>query len=217
MKIKIKEENFSAFTNRLEKIFFEKNLFSIAKTDLIEELLYLVNKYCEKPFMDNDNYTLSRILHTTESKIKATKRNIAQKFYSDDEYKSLFKKLLEKITSEKIVLNIDPDRKNGNEVIKLTIEDKNERNVLAYMMKQYAKETSDHSFNSEIVVVKKQAFLDTIVCYIAENKGDDGTEKNVEEIENMIRAKGFKLSLSAVITFTKENWINLAGIVLQIL
>lgn len=217
MEIKIKSEKLSEFENGLEKIFFEKNLFSIAKTDLIEELLYLSNKCCEVPFLDKDNYTLARDLHTTESKIKTTKQNIAQKFFSDDEYKSLFNNLLEKIVSEKIALNVEPDEKKDGNTLKLTVEDKNERNVLAYMMKQYVKETSDRSFNSEIVVVKKQAFLDTILSYLAENNGDAVTEQNVEKIRKTIKEKGFKLFLSDVLSFTKENWIDLAGFALKLL
>ncbi len=82
-----KTDNPKAFCNDLWRKITQERLFSYQKNDICDYVLYLFNKYDSAHFLDSHSNTENeRLLKTTASKIKASKKNIAVKFMSDIEY-----------------------------------------------------------------------------------------------------------------------------------
>ncbi len=149
----IKSTNAPLFVDELWQNLIKMNSWS--KADLFDYLLYLFNKYDERKFFDsNSNATNERLLKISASKIKATKKNIAVKFMSDDEYEGIFEDFLSAVANGKIAI------KDGSEgKIRFIIENPVFRNVLEARLKESVQESFDYTLNSEKVEISTHAFV----------------------------------------------------------
>ncbi len=153
---KPKIDNPQAFCDELWGKIIDDELFSRQKNDICDYVLYLFNKYDSAHFLDSlSNAENERLLKTTASKIKASKKNIAAKFMDDDEYKDIFANFLSDFVNGKIAIK-DANTKGR---IKLVIENPVYRSVLESKLKEKVQENFEYSLNSESVEISCSAFI----------------------------------------------------------
>lgn len=144
------------FANDLWGKIINDELFSRQKNDICDYVLYLFNKYDSSHFLDSHtNAENERLLKTTASKIKASKKNIAAKFMNETEYEGIFENFLSDFVNEKIA--IKDSNKSG--YVKLVIENPVYRSVLESKLKEKVQENFEYSLNSESVEISCIAFI----------------------------------------------------------
>lgn len=131
-KAQIVLDNAEKFANELWSKIVDDRLFSYQKNDICDYLLYLFNARDNGHFLDiNSNEQNERLLKMSATKIKTSKKNIAVKFMSEDEYNEIYAKFLDKIKT---------DFKNGKILIKddkfyFTIENTALRDIISAKLK----------------------------------------------------------------------------------
>lgn len=114
-------------------------LFSRQKNDICDYVLYLFNKYDSVHFLDShSNAENERLLKTTTSKIKASKKNISVKFMSDIEYQQVFKDFLNSLANDN-PKSIVKQKENGD--LEFTIENNVLKDILESKLKKWANTT----------------------------------------------------------------------------
>ncbi len=144
------------FANELWGKIIDDELFSRQKNDICDYVLYLFNKYDSAHFLDSlSNAENERLLKTTASKIKASKKNISVKFMNEAEYDEVFDDFLndldKRVKSNNLIIE------NGK--IKTTIENPALRDILSSKLKVITNDALDYSLNSEKVSISIKNFL----------------------------------------------------------
>ncbi len=156
MEYKLTLDNPKALCDELWHKITQERLFLYQKNDICDYVLYLFNKHDSAHFLDSQsNAENERLLKTTASKIKASKKNIAAKFMSENEYEGIFENFLSDFVNDKIA--IKDSNKSG--YVKLVIENPVYRNVLESKLKEKVQENFEYSLNSESVEISCIAFI----------------------------------------------------------
>lgn len=206
-------DNESKFVETLWNKIVNERLFSYQKNDICDYLLYLFNAHSKDKFLDtNTNEQNERLLKMNASKIKASKKNIAVKFMSEDEYNEIYSKFLDKIKT---------DFKNGKILIKddkfyFTIENTALRDIISAKLKTMDEEVLDFSFNSEKINISFNGFMSLLKVEFTKN--DDNRQEfetlvktftrkyNLKKgLKTLVCIAGFGANLSDIIDFVSTN------------
>lgn len=185
----IKDEKVAlVFTDELWQKIVQNGFGAFSKNDLCDYLLYLFNKHGGGFFDKNSNADNERLLKTTATKIKTSKKNIAVKFMSDSEYKKVFSDFLSDIVSEKVVFRPSHTQKG---FLTLIIENKVVRDMLADKLKAITQDTLEYNLNTEKVSISIDSFIQMLVKELPQNKQKD-LMKNVDSLKNKYKISSFK-------------------------
>ena len=100
--------------------------------------IFLINMI-RRTFLDShSNVENERLLKTTASKIKASKKNISVKFMSDIEYQQVFKDFLNSLANDN-PKSIVKQKENGD--LKFTIENNVLKDILESKLKKWVNTT----------------------------------------------------------------------------
>lgn len=204
-KYKIKKEDAVRFVNEINNIFVERGLYSLSKNELYEYIFYLLQKYDENnEYKNGSNYYLARKLKTTESRIKNCKVNIAQKYYSNDEYTQIFDDFLKDITNGNLVIMESSEKENYQIIIENVVT----RNTIANLLKSITKDTLDYSFNSEKVKISKESFLLLLQNYSCEEEIEKEKDRIRDKLKQDKNIDFVKDLVSAVLSKDKSFFVD---------
>ena len=192
-KHKLTLDNPKALCDELWCKITQERLFSYQKNDICDYVLYLFNKYDSAHFLDSlSNAENERLLKTTASKIKASKKNIAVKFMDSAEYDNIFNAFLANLAIgvKNKTIHIDDER------VRLVIENPVLRDILSSKLKAITDDTLDYSLNSEKVSISSKNFLAMISNEVA-----DKAKYNVliKELESKYKKAKVKNIASAIL------------------
>ena len=176
-KHKLTLDNPKALCDELWCKITQERLFSYQKNDICDYVLYLFNKYDSLHFLDSlSNAENERLLKTTASKIKASKKNIAVKFMDSAEYDNVFSTFLANldIGVKNKTIHIDDER------VRLVIENPVLRDILSSKLKAITDDTLDYSLNSEKVSISSKNFLAMISNEVADKAKYNALIKELE-------------------------------------
>ena len=165
---KDKEEEFAIeFISRYSKVGFgsmNKNDFEVMIYDLLKKYGNLSGK---------SNYDISLELQITESKVKKLSYEAELKYndHNDDTFKNDFFKILEKSRY----------KKDGCKV-QFSVEDKFLRTSISAKLKSLG-HFSDSSFNSEIISIDVESFIDLLDCVLSKNEKECIIKNNTSLFE----------------------------------
>lgn len=147
------------FANALWREITKNQLLSKQKNDICDYLLYLFNKHDSAHFLDSrTNAENERLLQTTATKIKSTKKNISVKFMSETEYKQVFKDFLNSLNDKNkhIVKEI---RKDKEPYLEFVIENNVLKDILEAKLKRCVGDTFSYTLNSEKLELSYESFI----------------------------------------------------------
>lgn len=150
------------FANALWREITKNQLLSKQKNDICDYLLYLFNKHDSAHFLDSrTNAENERLLQTTATKIKSTKKNISVKFMSETEYKQVFKDFLNSLNDKNkhIVKEI---RKDKEPYLEFVIENNVLKDILEAKLKRCVGDTFSYTLNSEKLELSYESFIKMI-------------------------------------------------------
>lgn len=180
-------DNADKFANELWTKIVDERLFSYQKADICDYLLYLFNTHSKEKFLDkNSNADNERLLKTTAAKIKTSKKNIAVKFMSDNEYKQIFKDFLNSLATTKLV----KEKENGN--LEFIIENNVLKDILEAKLKKWVNETFTYTLNSEKLVISCEAFLTMIKKEVKEQGKEKECEQAMKSLERTYTLSNLK-------------------------
>ena len=206
-KAQIVLDNADKFANELWSKVVDDRLFSYQKNDICDYLLYLFNTHSKDKFLDtNFNEQNERLLKMSATKIKTSKKNIAVKFMSEDEYNEIYAKFLDKIKT---------DFKNGKILIKddkfyFTIENTALRDIISAKLKTMDEEVLDFSFNSEKINISFNGFMSLLKVEFTKN--DDNRQEFETLVQTFTRKYNFKKGLKTLVCVAGFG-ANLSGII----
>lgn len=155
------------FANDLWSKIIDDELFSRQKNDICDYVLYLFNKYDSAHFLDSlSNAENERLLKTTASKIKASKKNIAIKFMNEIEYDNILSAFLGKFAND---LSQDKVNIKGDK-FHFTLENRALRDILDAKLKETMQEGLDYNLNSEKVYISFHSFISMLEIIAPEFK-----------------------------------------------
>ncbi len=153
------------FANELWGKIVDDELFSRQKNDICDYVLYLFNKYDSAHFLDSlSNAENERLLKTTASKIKASKKNISVKFMNEAEYRQVFIDFLNSINDKnrRIVKEIRPKDENKEPYLEFIIENNVLKDMLEAKLKRCVGDTFTYTLNSEKLELSYESFITMI-------------------------------------------------------
>lgn len=153
------------FANTLWREITKNQLLSKQKNDICDYLLYLFNKHDSEHFLDsNSNAENERLLQTTATKIKSTKKNISVKFMSETEYKQIFRDFLNSLNdkNKRIVKEIRPKDKDKEPYLEFVIENNVLKDMLEAKLKRCVGDTFSYTLNSEKLEISFKSFVEMI-------------------------------------------------------
>ncbi len=192
-KHKLTLDNPKAFCDELWRKITQERLFSYQKNDICDYVLYLFNKYDSAHFLDSlSNAENERLLKTTASKIKASKKNIAVKFMDSAEYDNIFNAFLANLAIgvKNKTIHIDDER------VRLVIENPVLRDILSSKLKAITDDTLDYSLNSEKVSISSKNFLAMISNEVADKAKYNAL---IKELESKYKKAKVKNIASAIL------------------
>lgn len=192
-KHKLTLDNPKAFCDELWHKITQERLFSYQKNDICDYVLYLFNKYDSAHFLDSHtNAENERLLKTTASKIKASKKNIAVKFMDSAEYDNIFNTFLANLAIgvKNKTIHIDDER------VRLVIENPVLRDILSSKLKAITDDTLDYSLNSEKVSISSKNFLAMISNEVADKAKYNAL---IKELESKYKKAKVKNIASAIL------------------
>ncbi|MGX3097611.1 hypothetical protein [Helicobacter sp. 23-1046] len=153
------------FANTLWREITKNQLLSKQKNDICDYLLYLFNKHDSEHFLDSrTNAENERLLQTTATKIKSTKKNISVKFMSETEYKQVFRDFLTSLNdkNKRIVKEIRPKDKDKEPYLEFIIENNVLKDMLEAKLKRCVGDTFSYTLNSEKLELSYESFIKMI-------------------------------------------------------
>ena len=192
-KHKLTLDNPKALCDELWCKITQERLFSYQKNDICDYVLYLFNKYDSAHFLDSlSNAENERLLKTTASKIKASKKNIAVKFMDSTEYDNVFSTFLANLAIgvKNKTIYIDDER------VRLVIENPVLRDILSSKLKAITDDTLDYSLNSEKVSISSKNFLAMISNEVADKAKYNAL---IKELESKYKKAKVKNIASAIL------------------
>lgn len=153
------------FANELWSKIIDDELFSRQKNDICDYVLYIFNKYDSSHFLDSlSNAENERLLKTTASKIKASKKNISVKFMNEAEYRQIFIDFLKSINDKnrRIVKEIRPKDENKEPYLEFIIENNVLKDMLEAKLKRCVGDTFTYTLNSEKLELSHKSFITMI-------------------------------------------------------
>ena len=197
-KASIALDDVQKFANELWSKIVDERLFSYQKSDICDYLLYLFNRHDKGRFLDtNSNEQNERLLKTTATKIKASKKNIAVKFMDEGEYGDILKVFWMDFINKKIPMEASDD----NQKIELTIENKVVRDILNARLKANGRAGLDlPNFNTEKVKMSGRDFvaiLESEANDLPRRNGAQNSQENVEKLELALGEAAGKLNEKA--------------------
>lgn len=110
MKITVKDKNAVLLVNELVQKIEQTGFGSMSKNDIYDFLLYLLNKYSDNQFLENNtNFENALILKITEAKLKNSKMNINLKFKENNDCNTVIANFLSRLTVDKLKQNESED------------------------------------------------------------------------------------------------------------
>lgn len=110
MKITVKDKNAVLLVNELVQKIEQTGFGSMTKNDIYDFLLYLLNKYSDNQFLENNtNFENALILKITEAKLKNSKMNINLKFKENNDCNTVIANFLSRLTVDKLKQNESED------------------------------------------------------------------------------------------------------------
>lgn len=110
MKITVKDKNAVLLVNELVQKIEQTGFGSMSKNDIYDFLLYLLNKYSDNQFLENNtNFENALILKITEAKLKNSKMNINLKFKENNDCNTVIANFLSRLTVDKLKPNESED------------------------------------------------------------------------------------------------------------
>ena len=193
---KFTKETALEFSEELWGKVKENGFGAWGKNDIYDYLLYLFNKHGGGFFDANSNEQNERLLKTTATKIKTSKKNIAVKFMSESEYNGIFEKFLRDLSDGVIVLR-QSDKKDCLEFV---LENKVTRDILNAKLKNSVSDVFDYpSINTEKVEISAVNFIKML-----ENEAQIlGKTKEFGEISKQFSYEGQKLNFEKLMDFVK--------------
>lgn len=187
----VKAAKASSFVDELWLNIIRNGFGVWSKNDLSDYLLYLFNKYDENHFFDtNTNEQNERLLKTTASKIKTSKKNIAVKFMSQGEYDSIFEDFLNALSSGKIAIK---DSKNN--MLEMTIENPVFKSMLEAKLKDSTQEGFEYSLNNEKVAISCKTFMLMLAKEASNLNKNDTLDKILKECKMTKNMQNFNTLL----------------------
>lgn len=153
------------FANALWREITKNQLLSKQKNDICDYLLYLFNKHDSAHFLDSrTNAENERLLQTTATKIKSTKKNISVKFMSETEYKQVFRDFLNSLNDKNkhIVKEIRPKGDDAEPYLEFIIENNVLKDMLEAKLKRCVGDTFSYTLNSEKLELSYESFIKMI-------------------------------------------------------
>lgn len=194
---KFTKETALEFSEELWGKVKENGFGAWGKNDIYDYLLYLFNKHGGGFFDANSNEQNERLLKTTATKIKASKKNIAVKFMDDGEYGDILKVFWMDFINKKIPMEASDD----NQKIELTIENKVVRDILNARLKANGRAGLDlPNFNTEKVKMSGGDFvaiLESEANDLPRRNGAQNSQENVEKLELALGEAAGKLNEKA--------------------
>lgn len=189
------------FANELWGKIIDDELFSRQKNDICDYVLYLFNKYDSAHFLDSHtNAENERLLKTTASKIKASKKNISVKFMKETEYKGIFENFL----SDFVIGRIAIKDSNKSGYVKLVIENPVYRSVLESKLKEKVQENFEYSLNSESVEISCSAFITMLEMEANRLKTSANLDKVLKEFKETKKLQSTSEFIEAIADSPKD-------------
>ncbi|MCI5969027.1 hypothetical protein [Helicobacter sp.] len=180
------------------------------KNHLYDYLLYLLNKYDENHFFDNNtNAQNERLLKITASKIKNAKKNISVQFMNDEEYENIFEQFIREIFHKNIL-------RYSNGKIKITLENPSMQSMLESKLKVYAGEGFEYNLNRESVEVSVVAFmvmLDSTQNQLNDEKLKNKIQELIKEIKKKLHIEQSADLLQALLKAPKDFGVSLIDVI----
>ena len=178
------------FANALWREITKNQLLSKQKNDICDYLLYLFNKHDSAHFLDSrTNAENERLLQTTATKIKSTKKNISVKFMSETEYKQVFKDFLNSLNdkNKRIVKEIRPKGDDAEPYLEFIIENNVLKDMLEAKLKRCTGDTFTYTLNSEKLELSYESFITMIKKEVQILDKTDEYESAIKPLENQYR------------------------------
>lgn len=190
----ISPENAQKLTNELWDKLTENGFAAWGKADLVDFLLYLLNKHDDKRFFDaNTNAQNERVLKMPAAKIKTSKKNIAVKFMDDDEFEGVFEKFLHALNQGYIAIN-----DGGAGKIRLVIENPVFRAALESRLKSSTQDSFDYTLNSEKVEISTEIFVKMLQSEAQRLEKSDELNKALKECKSTKNLQDFNAAIKAI-------------------
>jgi len=180
---------------------------ALSKTDLYDYVLYLLDKYCDEPFLfTKSNQENALLLRVKPEKVKSSKFNIYFKLLDEDEKKEIILNFISLIVTKPNVIRDYEDEKKKSRM-SITIEDPIVRFWLDGKMKAEIGTSPDTSFNREIIDMEKKDFFKVLWYFIEENKSSikDEFQKEMKAgIKSIERKEDIKVLFNFLLGGTME-------------
>lgn len=189
------------FANDLWGKIINDELFSRQKNDICDYVLYLFNKYDSAHFLDSQsNAENERLLKTTASKIKASKKNISVKFMNEVEYRQVFIDFLKSINdkNKRIVKEIRPKDKDKEPYLEFIIENNVLKDMLEAKLKRCVGDTFTYTLNSEKLELSHESFITMI-------KKEMEVLGKANEYQSAIEPLESKYNINKLVDWTKAG------------
>ncbi len=201
MEYKLTLDNPKAFCDELWSKIINDELFSRQKNDICDYVLYLFNKYDSVHFLDSlSNAENERLLKTTASKIKASKKNISVKFMNEVEYRQVFIDFLKSINdkNKRIVKEIRPKDEDKEPYLEFVIENNVLKDMLEAKLKRCVGDTFTYTLNSEKLELSHESFIKMI-------KKEMEVLGKVNEYQSAIEPLESKYNINKLVDWTKAG------------
>ncbi|MGX3012038.1 hypothetical protein ACWIUD_10880 [Helicobacter sp. 23-1044] len=175
------------FANALWREITKNQLLSKQKNDICDYLLYLFNKHDSAHFLDSrTNAENERLLQTTATKIKSTKKNISVKFMSETEYKQVFRDFLNSLNdkNKRIVKEIRPKDKESEPYLEFIIENNVLKDMLEAKLKRCVGDTFSYTLNSEKLELSYESFIKMIEMEVRILKKTNEYESAIKSLKS---------------------------------
>ena len=183
------------FAEELANCITENGFNALSKNDFYDFVLYLLDKYSDNHFLSaNSNHKNAMLLKVKQEKLKSSKLNIFLKYTGEEKQQEALNGIVEKIIDNPKIMQPFNNDENSQK-IQLTIEDPISRFCLDGKMKAELGVSPDTSFNSEIIVMRKEDFLKVLQSIMQDNKA---IEKGFAPIEKLFNDSGMENGITEV-------------------
>jgi len=168
MSITFHADKAKLLADELAKNVMDNGFNAMSKNDFYDFVLHLLSKHSNEKFLHaKSNHDNAYLLKVKPEKIKSSKLSIFLKYADPEEQKQHLSRLIPQITDGTIQM-VDDGENTGR--LRLTIEDPAMRFSLDGKMKSALGVSPDTSFNSEILVVRKEIFFKLLRLILQEDE-----------------------------------------------